>query len=108
MRKFLVKIATDPRIQIQIQWIAWRPKTAIFRNPKSGGVDVKFFYKPYTVCDICWKRVDTGKEGEKELPVGYVLADTEYLYDVIICENCRRRYYRKLSVYDTLEEAERK
>jgi hypothetical protein len=105
MRKFLVKIATDPRIQIQ--WIAWRLKTVIFRNPKSGGVDVKFYYNRYTVCDICWKRVDTGKEGEEGLPVGYVLADTEYLYD-IICENCRRRYYRKLSVYDTLEEAERK
>ena len=71
MRKFLVKIATDPRIQIQI---AWRPKMVIFRNPKSGGVDVKFFYKPYT-CDICWKRVDIGKD-EEGLPVGYVLADT--------------------------------
>jgi hypothetical protein len=103
MRRFLVKIATDPRIQR----IVWRPTTIVFGNPESDDVDVELIYKPFIVCDVCNARVNTGKEDEEGLPVGYVLADTEYVYEVI-CEDCHRRYYRKLSVYDTLEEAERR
>jgi len=100
MRRFLVKIATDPRIQR----IVWRPATIVFGVP-SDDMDVDLIYKPFIVCDICNARVNTGKEDEEGLPVGYVLADTEYVYEVI-CEDCRRRHFERLPVYSTLEEAE--
>jgi hypothetical protein len=103
MRRFLVKIATDPRIQR----IVWRPVTIVFRDPESDDVDVELFYKSFIVCDVCNTRVSTGREDKEGLPTGYVLADTEYVYEVI-CEDCRRRYFERLSVYDTLEEAERR
>jgi hypothetical protein len=100
MRRFLVKIATDPRIQK----IVWRPVTIVFGVP-SDDMDVDLIYKPFILCDVCNTRVNTGKEGEEGLPVGYVLADTEYVYEVI-CEDCRRRHFKRLPVYNTLEEAE--
>jgi len=103
MRRFLVKIATD----LRIQKIVWRPTTIVFGNPESDDVDVELIYKPFILCDICNTKVSTGKEDEGGLPVGYVLADTEYVYEVV-CEDCRRRYYSRLPVYDTLEEVERR
>jgi uncharacterized protein with PIN domain len=102
MRRFLVKIATDPRIQR----IVWRPATIVSGNPESDDMGVELFYKPFIVCDICNARVNAGKKDEEGLPVGYVLADTKYVYEVV-CEDCRRRYFGRLSVYDNLEEAER-
>jgi hypothetical protein len=44
-------------------------------------------------------------EEEKECPTGYVVSDGEYIYEAV-CEDCRKRYYGDLPVYDTLEEAE--
>ena len=38
------------------------------------------------------------------LPIGYVLCDGEYVYEVL-CEDCRRKYLGRLKIYDSLDEA---
>jgi hypothetical protein len=97
--RFLVRIATDPRIQR----IVWRPMTMLFFGDSEMDVDV--VYKSAILCDACNAQLYTGREEEKECPTGYVVSDGEYIYEAI-CEDCRKRYYGKLTVYDTLEEAE--
>jgi hypothetical protein len=97
--RFLVRIATDPRIQR----IVWRPMTMVSFG--DSGMDVDVVYKSAILCDACNAQLYTGREEEKECPTGYVLSDGEYIYEAI-CEDCRKRYYGKLTVYDTLEEAE--
>jgi hypothetical protein len=97
--RFLVRIATDPRIRR----IVWRPMTMVSFG--DSGMDVDVVYKSAILCDACNAQLYTGMEEEKECPTGYVLSDGEYIYEAI-CEDCRKRYYGKLTVYDTLEEAE--
>jgi hypothetical protein len=97
--RFLVRIATDPRIQR----IVWRPMTMLFFG--DSGMDVDVVYKSAILCDACNAQLYTGREGEKECPTGYVVSDGEYIYEAV-CEDCRKRYYEDLPVYDTLEEAE--
>jgi hypothetical protein len=97
--RFLVRIATDPRIQR----IVWRPMTMLFFGDSEMDVDV--VYKSAILCDACNAQLYTGREEEKECPTGYVVSDGEYIYEAV-CEDCRKRYYGKLTVYDTLEEAE--
>jgi hypothetical protein len=97
--RFLVRIATDPRIQR----IVWRPMTMLLFG--DSGMDVDVVYKPAILCDTCNAQLYTGREEEKEYPTGYVLSDGEYIYEAV-CEDCRKRYYEDLPVYDTLEEAE--
>jgi hypothetical protein len=97
--RFLVRIATDPRIRR----IVWRPMTMLFFGDSEMDVDV--VYKSAILCDACNAQLYTGREGEKECPTGYVVSDGEYIYEAV-CEDCRKRYYGKLPVYDTLEEAE--
>jgi hypothetical protein len=97
--RFLVRIATDPRIQR----IVWRPMTMLFFGDSEMDVDV--VYKSAILCDACNAQLYTGMEEEKEYPTGYVLSDGEYIYEAV-CEDCRKRYYEDLPVYDTLEEAE--
>jgi len=97
--RFLVRIATDPRIQR----IVWRPVTMVFFE--DSDMDVDLIYKSAILCDVCNAQVYTGREEEDGLPAGYVICDDECIYEAI-CEDCRKKYYRKLPVYDTLEEAE--
>jgi hypothetical protein len=97
--RFLVRIATDPRIQR----IVWRPMTMVSFGDSEMDVDV--VYKSAILCDACNAQLYTGREEEKECPTGYVLSDGEYIYEAV-CEDCRKRYYEDLPVYDTLEEAE--
>jgi hypothetical protein len=97
--RFLVRIATDPRIQR----LVWRPMTMVSFGDSEMDVDV--VYKSAILCDACNAQLYTGMEEEKECPTGYVLSDGEYIYEAI-CEDCRKRYYGDLPVYDTLEEAE--
>jgi hypothetical protein len=98
-KRFLVRIATDPRIQR----LVWRPMTMLFFGDSEMDVDV--VYKSAILCDACNAQLYTGMEEEKEYPTGYVLSDGEYIYEAV-CEDCRKRYYEDLPVYDTLEEAE--
>jgi uncharacterized protein with PIN domain len=97
--RFLVRIATDPRIQR----IVWRPMTMLFFG--DSGMDVDVVYKSAILCDACNTQLYTGMEEEKEYPTGYVVSDGEYIYEAV-CEDCRKRYYGGLPVYDSLEEAE--
>jgi hypothetical protein len=97
--RFLVRIATDP----MIQRIVWRPMTMLFFGDSEMDVDV--VYKSAILCDACNAQLYTGREEEKECPTGYVVSDGEYIYEAV-CEDCRKRYYEDLAVYDTLEEAE--
>jgi uncharacterized protein with PIN domain len=97
--RFLVRIATDPRIQR----LVWRPMTMLFFGDSEMDVDV--VYKSAILCDACNAQLYTGREEEKECPTGYVVSDGEYIYEAV-CEDCRKRYYGGLPVYDTLEEAE--
>jgi uncharacterized protein with PIN domain len=97
--RFLVRIATDPRIQR----LVWRPMTMLFFGDSEMDVDV--VYKSAILCDACNAQLYTGREEEKEYPTGYVLSDGEYIHEAV-CEDCRKRYYGGLPVYDTLEEAE--
>jgi hypothetical protein len=97
--RFLVRIATDPRIQR----LVWRPMTMLFFGDSEMDVDV--VYKSAILCDACNAQLYTGREEEKECPTGYVVSDGEYIYEAV-CEDCRKRYYGKLPVYDSLEEAE--
>jgi hypothetical protein len=70
--RFLVRIATDPRIQR----IVWRPMTMLFFGDSEMDVDV--VYKSAILCDACNAQLYTGMEEEKECPTGYVLSDGEY------------------------------
>jgi hypothetical protein len=97
--RFLVRIATDPRIQK----IVWRPMTMVFFG--DSDMDVDLVYKSAILCDVCNSQVYTGREEEEGLPTGYVVSDGEYIYEVV-CEDCRKRYFGKLPVYDSLEGAE--
>jgi uncharacterized protein with PIN domain len=97
--RFLVRIATDPRIQR----LVWRPMTMLFFGDSEMDVDV--VYKSAILCDACNAQLYTGREEEKECPTGYVVSDGEYIYEAV-CEDCRKRYYGGLPVYDSLEEAE--
>jgi hypothetical protein len=99
--RFLVRIATDPRIQR----IVWRPMTMLFFGDSEMDVDV--VYKSAILCDACNAQLYTGMEEEKECPTGYVLSDGEYIYEAV-CEDCRKRYYGGLPVYNSLEEAEKR
>jgi predicted phage-related endonuclease len=96
--RFLVRIATDTRIQR----IVWRPMTMLFFGDSEMDVDV--VYKSAILCDACNTQLYTGME-EEECPTGYVVSDGEYIYEAV-CEDCRKRYYGGLPVYDSLEEAE--
>ena len=97
--RFLVRIATDPRIQR----IVWRPMTMVLFG--DSDMDVDLVYKSAILCDVCNSQVYTGREEEEGLPTGYVVSDGEYIYEVV-CEDCRKRYFGKLPVYDSLEGAE--
>jgi hypothetical protein len=99
--RFLVKIATDPRIQK----IVWRPMTMVFFGDSE--MDVDLVYKSAILCDICNSQVYTGREEEEGLPIGYVVCDEECIYEVV-CEDCRKRCYEKLPIYESLEESEEK
>ena len=98
--RFLVRIATDPRIQR----IAWRPMTVVFFG--DSDMDVELVYKSAILCDVCNSQVYTGREDEEGLPAGYMVCDNEYVYEAV-CEDCRKRHFGRLPVYDSLEEAER-
>jgi hypothetical protein len=66
--RFLVRIATDPRIQR----IVWRPMTMLFFRDSEMDVDV--VYKSAILCDACNAQLYTGMEEEKECPTGYVVS----------------------------------
>jgi len=98
MREFLVRIATD----LVIQRLVWRPVVLVSED----GRVIDVFYKVVILCDACGERVNAGGEGEETLPTGYALCDEERIIEVV-CEGCRKRYFWRLPVYDSLEEAER-
>ena len=97
---FLVPICRDPRIQ----QIVKRPVTICFLDDEGRIGGVELIEKAEIVCDICGGRVAVTEEELKTLPMGYALCDDEQVYEVV-CEDCRRRYYSGLKVYDNLDEA---
>jgi len=40
----------------------------------------------------------------RELPTGYALCDERFIVEVV-CEDCRRKYFKHLKVYRDLDEA---
>jgi len=100
-KMFLIRIYKDLRVQKILQ----RPITLAWFDEK-GRMDVELIEKTAILCDACNNPVSiTEKEVEEgRLPIGYVLCDKEYLLEVV-CEDCRRKHFKDLRVYDCLEEA---
>ena len=93
---FLVPIHKDSRLQEIIK----RP-AKIFSFGKNG-VDVELIEKTTIVCDTCNRKVAMSQdELENGYAIGYALCDRRYVYEVV-CEECRKRYFRKLKIYNNL------
>ena len=96
---FLVPICRDPRIQQVVK----RPVTICFLDDEGGISGVELIEKAEVMCDVCGSRMAATEEELKTLPMD-ALCDDEQVYEVV-CEDCRRRYYSGLKVYDNLDEA---
>jgi len=99
-RLFLIRIYKDLRVQKILQ----RPITLAWFDEKRGLIDVELIEKTAILCDACNDRVAVTEEEVEEFPIGYALCDKEYLLEVV-CEDCRRKHFKDLRVYDNLEEA---
>ena len=99
-RLFLVRIFSDPRIQR----LLWRPTTMIVFDERGFIEDVELIEKHAILCDSCGCRVAVRESELGELPAGYALCDEEFVIEVV-CEDCRRRYFKRLKVYGDLDEA---
>ena len=67
--------------------------------------NVDIIYKDIIVCDTCSSPVAEDEEDlEKGMPIGYAVCDEEYIIEVV-CEGCRRRYFKDARIFDSLEEA---
>jgi hypothetical protein len=97
---FLVPIYRD----LRIQQIVKRPVTICFLDDEDRISDVELVEKTGILCDACSSRVAVTEEELETLPTGYALCDGEQIYEVV-CEDCRRRYYARLRVYDDLDKA---
>jgi len=98
---FLIRICRD----LRIQKLLWRPMT-IFSMDEQGTVyDVELIEKSAILCDACGRRVAvTEKDLDEGLLMGYALCDEECVIEVV-CEDCRRRYFKHLRCYDDLDQA---
>ena len=94
---FLVKVATDLRIQRLVK----RPFEIIF--PTERGFEVIVIPRRSVSCDVCNRGVAAHEGALDVLPPGYVICDEERLYDVL-CEECANK--TGLPRFNTLEEAE--
>jgi len=97
---FLVTIHAD----LRIRRLLWRPITVISLDEGGDIIDVELIGKAAIICDSCGRRVAVdGKDLEEGLPMGYALCDKECIVEVV-CEECRKRYFRGLRVYDNLDD----
>ena len=99
-RLFLVTIFSDPRIRR----LLWRPVTMIACDEHGFIEDVELIEKPAILCDACGCRVAVRESELGELPTGYALCDEKFVIEVV-CEDCRRKYFKHLKVYRDLDEA---
>jgi len=97
---FLVRIDKD----LRIQKIILRPIEICSFDEDENVVDVELIEKTDIVCDVCCSEIAlTENDLESGLSIGYALCDEECVYEVV-CEECRKRYFRKLKIYDSLDE----
>jgi hypothetical protein len=103
-RVFLIPIKDDLRLQRLVS----RPME-IYDVGGNGVSLVDVIPKSAILCDACNDRVGvTEKEVKEEgLPVGYAVCEGGFILQVV-CETCRRRYFRSAEVVHDLEEAERR
>ena len=98
---FLIRIDKD----LRLQRIVMRPIEIIETTEDGEIIDVELIDKTSILCDVCSAQVALNEEDlESGLPIGYVLCDEGYLYEVV-CEECREKYYGRLKIYDDLDEA---
>jgi hypothetical protein len=97
---FLVRLDRD----VRIQKIVKRPIEIVFLDEDGGVSDVELVEKTAIVCDLCNSQVAVEESELDSLPAGYVLCDGEYIYEVV-CEDCRKRCFPRLKIYNDLEEA---
>ena len=99
----LVRVDTDKRVKTLVS----QPITMVFLD-EFGNADVEAIERDGdVVCDACGRAIALDQEDlETGLILGYALIDEGYdeVY-IVICELCRKRYYPRLKVYNTLEEA---
>jgi hypothetical protein len=100
-KMFLVPIFKDLRVQKLLR----RPITIIgFEEDRIA--EVTLIEKSDILCDVCNTPVATiQEEAEGGRTVGYVLCNGVYIYEVV-CEDCRKRYFPRLKIYNDLEEAD--
>jgi len=99
-KMFLVPIYRDLRIRRIVE----TPLTICFMDEDGGIEEVELVEKTEIVCDACGRRVAIAEEELEALPTGYALCDEGEALEVV-CEECRRRHYACLRVYDDLDEA---
>jgi hypothetical protein len=97
----LVRVDADKEVKTLVS----QPITMIFLDGL-GNADVEVIERHGdVVCDACGRAIALDQEDlEKGLIPGYALVDEGYIVEVI-CDECRRRYYPRLKIYNTLEEA---
>ena len=99
---FLVRIDKD----LRLQKIVKRP-IEVYSFDEGGNVaDVELIEKTDIVCDACGIQALALTEDDLEsgLSIGYAVCDEGYVYEVV-CEECRKRYFRGLKIYNDLDEA---
>lgn len=84
---FLILLYRDLRVQKLVK----QPTVTFF----DGSVEI--ILKDHVACDSCGAGVAVNEKEleDEEPPVGYILCDEEYIIEVV-CEGCRRRYFKDL------------
>ena len=91
---------------MRVQKIVKRPIELLSIDGDGRILDVELIEKTEILCDLCNNKVAVEESELDSLPPGYVLCDSEYLYEVV-CEDCRKRYLPRLKIYSNLEEADK-
>jgi len=99
-KMFLVPIHRDLRVQRIIKM----PVTICLLDEDDVIEEVELVEKAEITCDACGRTVAIAEEELEALPMGYALCDGEEILEVV-CEECRRKYFAALRIYDDLDEA---
>jgi len=94
--EFLIPIYKDLRLQKLVKL----PITIFSEDT------VVIITKSSILCDACGAMVAVDEKDleDGKLPIGYALCDGVFFIEVV-CEECRKRYYKHLKIYNDLEEA---